>query len=77
LLNNIKVDAVISGHTHIPAIIKPDNKEFNFPTFIGGGPTDNEKKYIAIKVEVTSSNMKIYFVGFNGSSKEVYNLSKH
>jgi acid phosphatase type 7 len=76
LLNKIKVDAVISGHTHVPAIIQPNNRSFNFPTFIGGGPTDNEKKYIAIKIEATLSNMKIYFVGFDGSSKEVYNITR-
>lgn len=77
LLNKIKINAVFSGHTHVPVIIKPDYKEFNFPIIIGGGPTDNEKEYIAIRTEITPKEMKVFFVNFDGSVKEVYNILKH
>jgi predicted phosphodiesterase len=77
LLNKMKIDAVFSGHTHVPALIKPDGKEFTFPTIIGGGPTENQERYVAIRTEVTSTEMKFFFVGFDGSVKEVYTISKH
>jgi acid phosphatase type 7 len=72
LLNKMKIDVVYSAHTHIPAVIKPDNKEFFYPIIIGGGPTDNQNKYVAIKTEITNESMKIYFVGFDGSMEKVY-----
>jgi acid phosphatase type 7 len=75
LLNKMKIDVVFSGHTHTPAIIKPDNTEFpefTYPIIIGGGPTDSQSEYVAVKTEVTSNSMKIYFVGFDGSTKLVY-----
>ncbi|MBZ9687498.1 metallophosphoesterase [Clostridium estertheticum] len=77
LLTKMKIDVVFSGHTHVPTVVEPDGKEISFPTIIGGGPTENQDKYIAIRTEVTESGMKIFFVSFDGSFKEVYTISKH
>ena len=77
LLNKMKIDAVFSGHTHVPTLIKPDDKEFTFPTIIGGGPTENQNKYVAIRTEVTESEMKIFFVNFDGTFTEVYTMPKN
>ncbi|MCJ7687759.1 MAG: metallophosphoesterase, partial [Clostridiaceae bacterium] len=77
LLNKMKIDVVFSGHTHVPTVIEPDNSEFTFPTIIGGGPTDNKGKYVAIKTEVSESEMKIFFVSYDGVSTEVYSVPSH
>ncbi|MGV8982676.1 metallophosphoesterase family protein [Clostridium sp.] len=77
LLNKMKIDVVFSGHTHAPTVIEPDNSEFTFPTIIGGGPTENQDKYVAIRTEVTESEMKIFFVSFEGVLTEVYTIPKH
>lgn len=76
LLNKMEIDAVFSGHTHVPTVVEPD-KEFTFPTIIGGGPTENQDKYIAVRTEVTESEMKIFFVSFDGLLREVYTITKH
>ena len=77
LLNKMKIDVVFSGHTHVPTVIEPNNSEFTFPTIIGGGPTENQDKYVAIRTEVTESEMKIFFVSFDGVFTEVYTIPKH
>ncbi|HEY5561603.1 MAG TPA: metallophosphoesterase [Clostridiaceae bacterium] len=76
LLNEMKLDVVFSGHTHVPAVIKPDGKEFTFPTILSGGEPENQNKYVAIRTEVTDTEMKISFVSFEGTTTEVYTIAK-
>ncbi|WBW95061.1 metallophosphoesterase family protein [Oceanirhabdus sp. W0125-5] len=76
ILNKMKIDAVFAGHTHVPAVVKHDNKEFTFPLILGGGPTENQDKYIAIRTEVTESEMRISFVRFDGTVTAVYTIRK-
>ncbi|MGH4125209.1 MAG: metallophosphoesterase family protein [Clostridium sp.] len=77
LLNKMKINVVFSGHTHVPTVVAPDDKKFTFATIIGGGPTENQDKYIAIRTEVTETEMKIFFVSFEGIFAEVYTITKH
>ncbi len=53
LLQNNKVSAVISGHTHKFGFYPPD-KDHNYHVIIGGGPKEGQRTLI----EVTSSNKK-------------------
>lgn len=77
LLNNMKIDAVFSGHTHDPEMIKPDGEKFKFPVFIGGGDSTNENSYIAIRVEVTKESMKVYYINYDGSIKNEYEVKSN
>lgn len=77
LLNKMKIDVVFSGHTHVPTVVEPDGEEVTFPTIIGGGATENQDKYIAIRTEVTETEMKIFFISLDGISTEVYTIPKN
>lgn len=50
VLQNNKVDAVISGHTHEHSFHAPDN-EHNYYVLIGGGPKAGNRTYIEVKAQ--------------------------
>lgn len=78
LLNKMNMDVVFSGHTHVPEVIKPEPTKFLYPTIIGGGPTENQRKYLAVKAEVTSDKMSIFFVNYYGQQEKLYEIeSRH
>lgn len=74
IFNTSKIDAVLSGHTHVPEVIQPDGKLYKYPNVIGGGHSNED--YMAIKTEATQSQLKISFVNMEGEEQEVYNISK-
>lgn len=76
LLNNMRIDALFSGHTHKPRIIEADDNKFDFPTFIGGGEAGDEKDYVGVKVEVTKESMKISYLYEDGSVAKEYEIKK-
>lgn len=75
LLNKMGIDAVFSGHSHSNQVIKPDYKRFNFPIFIGGGNSMEEKNFTAIRVEDTGDSMKVYYVNTAGDIVSEYEIS--
>lgn len=75
LLNKMGIDAVFSGHSHSSQVIKPDYKRFNFPIFIGGGNSMEEKNFTAIRVEDTGDSMKVYYVNTAGDIVSEYEIS--
>jgi Predicted phosphohydrolases len=74
LLNNMKIDAVFSGHTHEPAVIDKDGVKYSFPTFIGGGEYGAEKDYAAVRVEASKDAMKVYYIKYNGEIAGQYEI---
>lgn len=75
LLNSMKIEAVFSGHTHVPQVIEPDKAGLDFETFIGGGDPVDEKSYIAVKVEVTKECMNVYYINTAGAVVNKYVVS--
>ena len=67
LLNNHKVDAVISGHTHKYSFHPPDNNH-NYYVIIGGGPKAGNRTYVDI-----SANDKILHVSLNLDDGSIIN----
>lgn len=70
----MKIDAAFSGHTHTSQVIKADNAAFNFETFIGGGDSQKEKSFVAIKVEVTKESMKVFYIDVGGAVVSEYEV---
>jgi predicted phosphodiesterase len=74
LLNGMEIDAAFSGHAHSSYVIKKNNTEFTFDSFIGGGDSLNEKEFIAIKAEVTENSMKVYYINTSGEIMKEYEV---
>jgi predicted phosphodiesterase len=74
LLNDMKFDALFSGHTHSPEVIGADGARFGFSTFIGGGEYGKKEGYAAVRVEVSKDGMKIYYIGRDGSILNQYEI---
>ena len=55
LFNEYKIDALISGHTHKPGILLPDENHL-YPIIIGGGneKTTEESEYNAAVISLTA-----------------------
>lgn len=51
ILNDAKIDLLISGHTHKYGIHPPQKGEHNYPIVIGGGPKDGARTIIKVKVD--------------------------
>ncbi|MCM1992429.1 hypothetical protein [Oceanirhabdus seepicola] len=44
ILNNMEIDALFSGHTHVSEIIEADGDIYKFPIIIGGGHSGDDDK---------------------------------
>jgi len=51
ILNDAKIDVLISGHTHKYGIHQPQQGEHNYPIVIGGGPKDGARTLISVKAD--------------------------
>jgi len=76
ILNNMEIDALFSGHTHVSALIKPDGKNYKFPIIIGGGNSGDGESYVGIKVEVKGDHMSTCFMDKDGQIIDEYEIDK-
>lgn len=74
LLSSMKIDAVFSGHAHSSQVIEPDGAKLLPRTFIGGGDSQIEKSFAAIKVEVTKESMKVNYISTAGEIINKYEV---
>ena len=51
VLNDAKIDLLISGHTHVYGIHPPVKGQHNYPIVIGGGPQDGKRTIIKVKAD--------------------------
>jgi len=59
ILNKAKINALISGHTHVYGIHPPVVGQHNYPIVIGGGPEDGRRTIIEIEANRKSLNIKM------------------
>ena len=71
LLNQGKVDLVLSGHTHKYIIHQPNKAANNYPLVIGGGPKDGNRTLT--KIVVNHKEIKVTML--DDSGKEVGQLT--
>ena len=67
LLNQGKVDLVLSGHTHKYIIHQPDKAANTYPLVIGGGPKDGNRTL----TKITANAKEIKVSMLNDAGKEV------
>jgi hypothetical protein len=48
LMNEGKVDLLISGHTHACAVMQPVEGRHNYPIVLGGGPAEQSRTAIRV-----------------------------
>jgi len=51
ILNEAKIDLLISGHTHVYGIHPPVKDQHNYPIVIGGGPQDGKRTIIKVRAD--------------------------
>lgn len=73
-LSSSGMDIIFAGHTHKPEIIQPTQK-VKYPTIIGGSDHD-EKSFQAVKAEIRSNGLKVYYVDYYGNEKDIYTITK-
>lgn len=66
ILNDAKIDLLISGHTHRYGIHPAQKGEHNYPIVIGGGPKDGARTII--KVKANSQNLSLDMLDDAGKS---------
>lgn len=57
VLNEAKVDLLISGHTHVYGVHPPVPGKHNYPIVIGGGPKDGKRTIIKVYADGHSFNL--------------------
>lgn len=57
ILNDAKIDVLISGHTHRYGIHTPKQGQHNYPIVIGGGPREGTRTIIKVKADNETFNL--------------------
>lgn len=70
ILNEAKIDVLISGHTHKYGIHDPVKGQHNYPIVIGGGPLDGKRTITKVKITQHAFQLSM----LDDSGKEVGNL---
>jgi predicted phosphodiesterase len=70
VLNQAKIDVLISGHTHTHGIHAADQNTHHYPIVIGGGPAEGKRTLIEVKVNNKVLDLKMT----DDSGKEVGKL---
>lgn len=59
ILNEAKIDLLISGHTHVYGIHSPVKGQHNYPVVIGGGPQDGKRTIIRVNADRKRLNLEM------------------
>ncbi len=74
LLKEGKIDLHISGHTHRPAVLKPDPERHPYPIYIGGGYRENN--FTVIRVGATTEKLTVTLIGHDGNPIEQTDIKR-
>lgn len=74
LLDQGKVDVLISGHTHNFRILLPEAGKHEYPIFIGGKP--KAKEAVVIRVEATRTTLEVTMTRDDGDVVGIYRIEK-
>lgn len=73
ILNNAKIDVLISGHTHTYGIHPADKATHHYPIVIGGGPAEGKRTIIEIKADQRS--LEVIMIADSGKKAGVLNIT--
>jgi len=59
ILNEAKIDLLISGHTHVYGIHPKVEGQHNYPVVIGGGPKDGRRTVIEVNADERSLHLRL------------------